>query len=72
MQFMCCAGTGCIASGSLQVKQAFEEQLIERGLQDEVRIILTGCNGFCAKGPVIVAHPDGFFYNEVRPAMLLT
>ncbi len=28
---------------------------------------MTGCNGFCAAGPIMVAYPDGIFYNQVKP-----
>ena len=67
MHFMMCAGTGCIASGSLDVKDALEKELTKRNLQDEVQIIMTGCNGFCAMGPLVVVYPDGIFYNQVKP-----
>jgi NADH:ubiquinone oxidoreductase subunit F (NADH-binding)/(2Fe-2S) ferredoxin/NAD-dependent dihydropyrimidine dehydrogenase PreA subunit len=67
MQFMICAGTGCIASGSLEFKAALEKELIKRNLQDDVQIIMTGCNGFCARGPLVVTYPDGVFYNQVKP-----
>ena len=67
MQFMMCAGTGCMASGSLDVKEALEKELAKRNLQDEVQIIMTGCNGFCAMGPLVVVYPDGIFYNQVKP-----
>ncbi|MFH1562477.1 MAG: NADH-quinone oxidoreductase subunit NuoF [Nitrospirota bacterium] len=62
-----CAGTGCVASGSLKVKQALEEELKKLNLQDEIKIILTGCNGFCAKGPLLVVYPEGIFYQGLKP-----
>jgi len=64
---MLCAGTGCIASGSLDLKSALERELTKRNLQDEVQIIMTGCNGFCAQGPIMVAYPDGVLYSRVKP-----
>ena len=67
MQFMMCAGTGCMASGSLEVRDALERELAKRNLQDEVQIIMTGCNGFCAMGPLVVVYPEGIFYNQVKP-----
>lgn len=67
LQLMMCAGTGCIASGSLDVKAALERELAKRNLQNEVQIIMTGCNGFCAMGPLVVVYPDGIFYNQVKP-----
>lgn len=67
MQFMICAGTGCIASGSLAFKEALEKELVRRKLNDDVQIVMTGCNGFCAMGPIVVTYPDGVFYNQVKP-----
>ncbi len=67
LQIMMCAGTGCIASGSLDVKNALERELAKRNLQNEVQIVMTGCNGFCAMGPLVVVYPDGIFYNQVKP-----
>ena len=66
-QIMLCFGTGCIASGSGAVKKALEEELAGRNLQEEIEIVLTGCNGFCALGPVMVVYPEGIFYVEVKP-----
>ncbi|MGC8603549.1 MAG: NADH-ubiquinone oxidoreductase-F iron-sulfur binding region domain-containing protein [Desulfomonilaceae bacterium] len=67
MQIMMCAGTSCIASGSLDVKNALERELAKRNLQNEVQIVMTGCNGFCAMGPLVVIYPDGVFYTQVKP-----
>ncbi|HET7318791.1 MAG TPA: NADH-quinone oxidoreductase subunit NuoF, partial [Nitrospirota bacterium] len=64
---MICAGTGCVANGSLKVKDALETELIKRNLQNEIKIVLTGCNGFCAKGPVMVVYPEDIFYQQVKP-----
>lgn len=62
-----CAGTGCTSNRSLKVKEALEEELIKRGLQDEVRVVITGCNGFCAVGPIMVVYPEGIFYQKLTP-----
>jgi NADH:ubiquinone oxidoreductase subunit F (NADH-binding)/(2Fe-2S) ferredoxin/NAD-dependent dihydropyrimidine dehydrogenase PreA subunit len=67
MQFMLCAGTGCLASGSLDLRNALEKELKKRNLQDEATVVMTGCNGFCAMGPIMVVYPDGIFYNQVKP-----
>jgi len=63
---MLCAGTGCVASGSLQVRDALAEEIKKQGLEDEVLISITGCNGFCAAGPLLVAYPDGIFYQKLN------
>ena len=62
---MLCAGTGCVASGTMKVKAALQEELIKRGLEEEIKLVLTGCNGYCAEGPVMVVHPDEVFYQKV-------
>ncbi len=64
---MLCAGTGCVASGSLKVRDALESEIEKRDLKDEVLVSITGCNGFCAAGPLLVAYPDGVFYQKLTP-----
>ncbi len=61
-----CAGTGCISSGTREVKEALENELIKHNLQDKVRIILSGCHGFCEKGPIFIVYPEDIFYCEVK------
>lgn len=63
---MICGGTGCIASGGLKIKAALVEELAKRGLDREVNIVLTGCNGFCAEGPIMTVYPDGTFYEKLK------
>ena len=60
-----CAGTGCISSVR-EVKQALEKELTKHNLQDKVRIILSGCHGFCEKGPIFIVYPEDIFYCEVK------
>ena len=62
---MLCAGTGCVASGTMKTKAALQEELKKRGLEEEIKLVLTGCNGYCAEGPVMVVHPDEVFYQKV-------
>jgi len=63
-----CGGTGCHASGSLLVKKALLAELAKRGLADEIKVVETGCNGFCAMGPIMVVYPDGVVYMTIVPA----
>ncbi|MCX7794034.1 MAG: NAD(P)H-dependent oxidoreductase subunit E, partial [Thermodesulfovibrionales bacterium] len=65
--FMLCGGTGCIAGGSLKVKEALERELAANNLSDEISIVLTGCNGFCAEGPIAIVYPDDIFYEKLKP-----
>jgi NADH-quinone oxidoreductase subunit F/NAD(P)H dehydrogenase (quinone)/NADP-reducing hydrogenase subunit HndC len=62
-----CAGTGCVASKSLAVKRALEAEIVKHNLGDEVLVVGTGCNGFCAAGPVMVVYPEGIFYQRLKP-----
>jgi NADH:ubiquinone oxidoreductase subunit F (NADH-binding)/(2Fe-2S) ferredoxin len=59
---MLCAGTGCVSNGAFKIKQSLESELKKHNLQDEVGVVMTGCNGFCAQGPVAVVKPDEIFY----------
>jgi NADH:ubiquinone oxidoreductase subunit F (NADH-binding)/(2Fe-2S) ferredoxin len=59
---MLCAGTGCVSNGAFRIKETFERELQKHDLQDEVGVVMTGCNGFCAQGPVAVVRPDDIFY----------
>ncbi len=60
-----CAGTSCVASGSLKVRDRLVQEIEKAGLQDEVKVATTGCNGFCAVGPLVVVHPEGIFYKRL-------
>ena len=60
-----CGGTGCTSSGSDKIQTAFHEQLKAAGLEDEVKVVRTGCFGLCAVGPVVIVYPDGTFYSRV-------
>lgn len=62
---MTCGGTGCIACGGLKIKDALLSELRNRGLENEINVVLTGCNGFCAQGPIMTVYPDGIFYEKL-------
>ncbi len=63
-----CGGTGCIAGGGAKIRDAMQAELAARGLEKEIGIVMTGCNGFCAKGPIMTVYPDGTFYEKLTPA----
>lgn len=62
-----CAGTACVSCGAFKVRARLEKELKDRGLDQEVRVVITGCNGFCAEGPIMVVYPEGIFYGHVTP-----
>ena len=64
---MLCGGTGCHASGTGLFKETLQKELARKELSDEIRIIETGCNGFCAVGPVMLVEPEGIFYQKLKP-----
>ena len=63
-----CGGTGCTSSNSAAIIEAMEAEIAKQGLQDEVKVIRTGCFGLCALGPIMVVYPEGSFYSEVKVA----
>ncbi len=63
---MICGGTGCTASGSKTLQSTLQKALEEKGLQDEIRIVETGCFGLCALGPIMIIYPEGVFYSNVK------
>ena len=67
MNILCCAGTGCTAGNSAVLIQKLEEKLEEVGLSDKVKVIKTGCFGFCQKGPIVAIYPDRVYYTHVKP-----
>jgi len=62
-----CAGSGCGAYGTAKVYEALTRELSAHNLQDQVEVKLTGCHGFCEKGPVMVIHPEEIFYPQIKP-----
>ena len=60
-----CGGTGCTSSGSVSIQQAFADNIKANGLEEEIKVVQTGCFGLCALGPVVIVHPDGTFYSRV-------
>jgi NADH-quinone oxidoreductase subunit F len=61
-----CAGSGCGAYGTAKVYETLMAELAEQDLLDEVEVKLSGCHGFCEKGPIMVIHPEGIFYPQLK------
>ena len=62
-----CGGTGCTSSGSRQIRERLAEELKAKGLDEEVKIVQTGCFGLCEHGPIMIIYPEGTFYSRVTP-----
>ncbi len=67
MHILVCGGTGCSASRSHEITKNLQAALKDKGLEEQVQVILTGCFGFCEKGPIVKVMPDNTFYTEVKP-----
>ena len=62
-----CGGTGCQASESQQIVAEFQKRIATEGLGSAVRASISGCFGFCEKGPIVKIFPDDVFYVQVKP-----
>lgn len=62
-----CGGTGCMSSGNDKILENLQNKVKELDLESEIRIVKTGCVGFCEKGPIVKIMPDNTFYAEVTP-----
>lgn len=62
-----CGGTGCQAAQSKTIDATLREIIDDKSLNKEVKIVTTGCFGFCEKGPIVKVLPDNTFYTEVKP-----
>ncbi len=67
LQILCCGGTGCKASESAKIVENFRTSLKAHNLDHQVDVVVTGCFGFCEKGPIVKIIPDNTFYTSVRP-----
>jgi NADP-reducing hydrogenase subunit HndC len=67
MHLLVCGGTGCKASESDILVEKLKKELQKQGLEETVQVIMTGCFGFCEKGPIVKVMPDNTFYTQVKP-----
>lgn len=68
MHLLVCGGSGCRASESEAIVANLKAVVAEKGLESEVQVVMTGCFGFCEKGPIVKVLPDNTFYTQVTPA----
>lgn len=60
-----CMGTSCIENNSFEIRELIQEEIKKHNLEEEIRLVSTGCFGFCDAGPIILVQPDGVFYQRV-------
>jgi NADH:ubiquinone oxidoreductase subunit F (NADH-binding)/(2Fe-2S) ferredoxin/Pyruvate/2-oxoacid:ferredoxin oxidoreductase delta subunit len=66
LHVMICAGTGCVSNRSFHIREALLRELKKHHLEKEVLTVMTGCNGMCGAGPIMIVQPDGIFYQKVQ------
>ena len=66
-ELLCCGGTGCHASNAGELMSNLNKYIKENGLENDVKVVQTGCFGFCAQGPIVKVMPDNVFYVQVTP-----
>ncbi len=78
-KILICAGTACVASGSLAIYDEFVKLINEKGINcsvdlqhetegDHIGIKQSGCHGFCEMGPLVRIEPKGYLYVKVKPS----
>ncbi len=68
MHLLVCGGTGCRSAESDAIVDSLNKALADRGLENDAKVVMTGCFGFCEKGPIVKVLPDNTFYTQVTPA----
>lgn len=66
LHIMVCGGTACVSNHSFEIKEALDREIKKQGLEKEVLVVTTGCNGFCEAGPLLVVKPDNIFYEQLK------
>jgi NADH-quinone oxidoreductase subunit F len=66
-ELLICGGTGCVSSQSLKLLENLNEEIRNHGLENSARASITGCFGFCEKGPIVKVFPEDVFYVGVQP-----
>ncbi|MCR4442881.1 MAG: NAD(P)-binding protein [Peptococcaceae bacterium] len=62
-----CGGGGCVSSGCEEVAKTLQEEMKKYGIDKEIKVVITGCMGPCALGPMMIVYPDGIFYKKLTP-----
>ena len=60
-----CGGTGCLSYGSAELAKEIEKQIKAKKIRAKVLLKMSGCHGFCERGPIVVIEPEGVYYQRV-------
>jgi len=69
LRVLICAGTGCVANGSLEIIEKFKERGINvqpLSKEDKMTAVPTGCHGFCEQGVLVVIPKLDVTYVKVK------
>jgi len=61
-----CNGTSCISSDAELITEMLQKEIDQKAIQAKIRVIKTGCFGFCGQGPIIKIEPDDITYVQVK------
>ena len=64
-EVLICGGTGCTSSHSMDIADALEKEIAANSLENEIKVVRTGCFGLCALGPIMIVYPEGSFYSMI-------
>ena len=67
MHIMVCGGTGCTSSNSMKIIEVLESLIKINQLEDDIKVVKTGCFGLCAEGPIMMFYPEHIMYTLVQP-----
>lgn len=66
-RILCCTGTGCQSSRSLEIKARLDEAVAKRGAGERIDVVGVGCLAFCGQGPLVEISPDDVQFQRVTP-----
>ncbi len=67
LDVLICGGASCISNHSHTIKDKIFEEIKKNGIEEDIRVIETGCMGPCELGPVMLVYPDKVFYQRLKP-----
>ena len=67
MHIMVCGGTGCTSANSMKIIEGLESLIKINQLENDIKVVKTGCFGLCAEGPIMMFYPEHIMYTLVQP-----
>jgi NADP-reducing hydrogenase subunit HndC len=67
IQIMVCGGTGCTGNQGEALIDNLKLELEANALENDIRVVRTGCFGLCTFGPIVKVMPGEVVYTKVTP-----